>query len=56
MDKLRPTWLEIDLEAVSDNLRNIRKLIPQSTLMMTIVKTNAFGPTQIGRASCRERV
>ena len=43
MDKLRPTWLEIDLEAVSDNLRNIRKLIPQSTLMMTVVKANAFG-------------
>lgn len=40
---LRPSWIEIDLPAISNNVRQIRKLIGPDCLLMAIVKGNAYG-------------
>lgn len=39
----RPTWVEIDLNAVSNNLRNIKNKVGQKTKIIAIVKANAYG-------------
>jgi len=43
MDNRRPTWAEIDLTAIEDNVRNIKKLLLPDTLLMAVVKANAYG-------------
>ncbi|MGI6452182.1 MAG: alanine racemase [Syntrophomonadaceae bacterium] len=42
MDNSRPTWAEIDLEAIKHNIRSIRLAAPAAK-MMAIVKANAYG-------------
>ncbi len=39
----RPTWLEIDLDAIRENLRHIRRIIGPQVQVMAIVKGNAYG-------------
>lgn len=39
----RPTWAEVDLGAVSRNLRAIRARMPSGTKVMFVVKANAYG-------------
>ncbi|HOK03332.1 MAG TPA: alanine racemase [Spirochaetota bacterium] len=38
-----PTYCEIDLSAFSNNLKEIRRLIPDHTKIMAVVKANAYG-------------
>jgi alanine racemase len=40
---VRATWLEIDLEAIVDNVREIRRFVGKETEMMAVVKANAYG-------------
>jgi len=40
---LGSTWLEIDLDAIAKNTRNIKKLIGQNKELMAVVKGNAYG-------------
>jgi len=40
---LSPTWLEIDLDAISQNIREIRRLIGEKIELMAVVKGNAYG-------------
>jgi alanine racemase len=40
---MRPTIADIDLRAVNDNLKNIRKKIGGHPLIMAVVKANAYG-------------
>ncbi|MDP1678063.1 MAG: alanine racemase [Bacteroidota bacterium] len=40
---MRPTFVEIDLDALNTNLRNIRKKIGRHPLIMAAVKANAYG-------------
>ncbi|MBO8158247.1 alanine racemase [Thermosyntropha sp.] len=42
MDNKRPTWAEIDLEAVRHNLRQIREAA-EGSKVMAVVKANAYG-------------
>jgi len=37
------TWLEIDLDAITKNIRNIKKLIGMKKELMAVVKGNAYG-------------
>jgi alanine racemase len=39
----RPTWLEIDADALTNNVQQIRKRIPPLCLLMGVVKANAYG-------------
>jgi alanine racemase len=40
---LGPTWIEIDLDAIAQNVRNIKKLIGEKKELMAVVKGNAYG-------------
>jgi len=40
---MRPTIAEIDLQAIRDNLRQVRQLLAPSTYIMAVVKANAYG-------------
>jgi alanine racemase len=37
------TWIEIDKKAIAKNYRTLRKLVGGHTLMMAVVKSNAYG-------------
>ncbi len=39
----RPTWVEVDLDAVGSNVRAIRKWIGPSRRMLCVVKADAYG-------------
>lgn len=39
----RETWADIDLDAVADNVANMKKRIPEDTALMAVVKANAYG-------------
>ena len=40
---LGPTWTEINLDAIANNVRNIKKLIGEQKELMAVVKGNAYG-------------
>ena len=40
---LRPTWLEIDLPALANNVRVLRRRIGPDRLLYAVVKANAYG-------------
>ena len=39
----RPTWVEVDLAKVESNVKEFRRLIPDSVKIMAVVKANAYG-------------
>lgn len=39
----RETWADIDLDAVADNVANMKKRMPEDTALMAVVKANAYG-------------
>lgn len=43
MSGIRPTWAEVSLGAIISNIRNTRKLLNPGTLLMAVVKANAYG-------------
>jgi len=49
----RPTWAEIDLDALADNLRVIRKSVGDDVKVMAAVKANAYGH---GALPCARRL
>ena len=40
---LRPTWLEIDLSALTNNVRILRRHVGPDRLLYAVVKANAYG-------------
>lgn len=36
-------WIEIDLQALRENIESLRKLLPGTTKLMAVVKANAYG-------------
>lgn len=40
---MRPVWAEVDLDAIAQNLKEVRRIIPKDTKVMAIVKANAYG-------------
>ncbi len=40
---LRPTWAEIDLTAITQNLKNISRKVSRHTKILAIVKANGYG-------------
>jgi alanine racemase len=41
--KLRPAFLEIDLDAFNDNFRKVKSLLEPDVAVMAVVKANAYG-------------
>ena len=39
----RDTWAEIDLDSIAENIRSIKKLIPEQVKVIAVVKANAYG-------------
>jgi len=39
----RPTWLEVDLEAVAQNIRQIKQLVGPSVDVLAVLKADAYG-------------
>ena len=58
MDNKRPTWAEIDLTAIRNNLRCIKEALSPGTKIMTSVKANAYGHgvKEISRVCLEEMV
>ena len=40
---LRPTWIEIDLDAVHQNVLQIKRLIGKRVNLIPVLKGNAYG-------------
>jgi alanine racemase len=43
MDNKRPTWAEIDLAAIKNNLECIRNVLSPKSRIMAVVKADAYG-------------
>jgi alanine racemase len=43
MRKRRPVWVEIDLDALDSNMREIRRIVAPGTLVTAVVKADAYG-------------
>jgi len=43
LNNLRPTWLEIDLDTIGYNIREVQQHLEDSTDIMAIVKADAYG-------------
>ena len=43
IEQTHPLWAEIDLQAIGHNCREIKRVIPATTLFMAVVKANACG-------------
>ena len=39
----RPTWIEVDLEAIAENVRLVRQIVGEKVAIMAIVKADAYG-------------
>lgn len=39
----RPTWVEIDLNAIRHNIKEVRNILPNSSKIMAVVKANGYG-------------
>jgi alanine racemase len=39
----RDTWAEVDLDAISENIRSIRNILPKEVQVIAVVKANAYG-------------
>ena len=42
-DNLRPVWAEINLENLAHNMREVRKITKEDTIIAAVVKANAYG-------------
>lgn len=49
----RPTWAEIDLDALASNFQFIRGIVGRDVNIMAVVKANAYGH---GAAACAQRL
>ena len=38
-----PVWIEVDLEAIRENFRQIRRHVPEPVQILTVIKANGYG-------------
>ena len=53
---MRPTWVEVDLDAIGYNLMQIRRLAGRKVKILACVKADAYGhgAVEVSRVLCRE--
>jgi len=54
--RYRPTWAEIDLQAIEYNYKQVRKAIGKNTHVMAVVKANAYGHGTVEVSSVLEKL
>ena len=49
----RPSWLEVDLDAIAENVRAIARLVGAGTRICAVVKADAYGlgAVEVARAA-----
>ena len=52
---LRPTWFEIDLDAISHNLRQLRRMVGSGVAIYACLKRNAYGCGAVPVAQVMQR-
>ena len=52
---LRPTWFEIDLDAIAHNLRQLRRMVGPGVAIHACLKRNAYGCGAVAVAGVMER-
>src|ERR1700753_1934715 len=52
---LRPTWVEIDLAAFSRNLDVVRRMLPEGSRLIAVLKANGYGHGAVELARRCER-
>ena len=40
---IRPVWAEVNLDHLAHNMREVRRIVPKPTLIMTAVKADGYG-------------
>lgn len=48
----RPTWIEVDLEAIGYNLGQVRSLVGKGTSVLAVVKADAYGHGAVEVSRC----
>ena len=43
MEKIRPAWVEVDLDKIANNMREIRRLTNKKAEITAVIKANAYG-------------
>ncbi len=46
------TWAEINLDALKENIENIRNVVDKKTMIMAVVKADAYGHGAVNAAKC----
>ena len=54
-EKRKRTWLEIDLDAIEHNVREIRRVLPEGCRFLGVVKADAYGHGAVPVARRLER-
>ena len=52
---LRPTWFEIDLDAIAHNLRQLRRMVGPGVAIYACLKRNAYGCGAVPVAGVMQR-
>lgn len=50
MDEIRPVWAEINLDNLANNIREVRRVTNEGTLITAVIKANAYGHGSIEAA------
>ena len=58
IDLHRPTWAEVNLDALRRNISRVKKLLPDSSRLIAVLKANGYGhgSVALGRVCAEERV
>lgn len=52
LNDIRPVWLEINLDNIANNVKEIRRIVGDKTMIMASTKANAYGHGAIELAKC----
>jgi alanine racemase len=58
IDLHRPTWAEVNLDALRRNISRVKKLLPDSSRLIAVLKANGYGhgSVALGRVCAEEQV
>lgn len=56
MEKTRPVWLEINMDNLENNFKEIRNIVNSNTMIMPVIKANAYGHGSVELARMYKRL
>ena len=54
-EKCRRTYVTVDLDAIAENMKNMKNNIPEGTRMIGVIKTDGYGHGAVPIAGCLEK-